>query len=84
MLLMPSQRGKLSSCPSGRDSSSPRNVAPRPGQAATGRAVNISHHDGLNWKTYRVATDTWAMGAMLGVEPGGRAALNRAVAGDIR
>ena len=34
-----------------------------------GLAVNISNDDGLNWKTYRVGTDTWAMGAMLEVEP---------------
>ena len=34
-----------------------------------GLAVNISHDDALNWRTYRVGTDTWAMGAMLEVEP---------------
>ena len=34
-----------------------------------GLAVNISHDDGLNWRAYRVGTDTWAMGAMLEVEP---------------
>ena len=34
-----------------------------------GLAAHVSHDQGITWSHYRVATDTWAMGAMYEVKP---------------
>ena len=34
-----------------------------------GLAAHVSHDNGITWRHYRVATDTWAMGVMHEVEP---------------